>query len=134
MSDTGIVVVRHLLNTGLTSFALTPPSSAGGNWTYAMLKDFGGNHPDQPLILRGSKLYGAIATAQGGAAFELQPPAISGVAWTATFHHNFTNAQAPGAAIVGGALVMDKSGVIYGATQDVNAQPPNGTVYRIATK
>ncbi|HUE00266.1 MAG TPA: hypothetical protein VMR62_11895 [Bryobacteraceae bacterium] len=62
----------------------------------------------------------------------MQPPSIPGGAWTTTYLHEFTDGQVPGAALVGGALVMDEHGTIFGATQNVYAQPPNGTVYAIS--
>jgi len=116
-----------------TVFKLTPPGTAGGDWSYTLLKDFGGNHPSQPLIPRGGKLYGAVATAdgQGGGVFQLKPPGSGSGTWDITFLHNFTDGQVPGYGDAGGALFMDKQGTIFGATQDVNAQPNSGTIYQI---
>jgi len=108
-----------------TVFRLTPPSSAGGGWTYTMLKNFGGNHPNVPLILRDGRLFGTIATAQGGAVFELTPSS-PGSPWNVTFPHNFTNTQVPD------ALLISENGVIYGTTETLYPQPPTGTVFQIA--
>jgi len=108
-----------------TVFQLTPPSSAEGIWTYTMLKDFGGNHPNPPLILRDGRLFGAIATAQGGAVFELTPSS-PGSPWNVTFPHNFTNTQVPN------ALLISEKGIIYGTTETLYPQPPGGTVFQIA--
>jgi len=108
-----------------TVFQLTPPGSAGGSWSYTMLKNFGGNHPNLPLILRDGRLFGTIATAQGGAVFELTP-STPGSPWNVTFPHNFTNTQVPD------ALLISEKGVIYGTTETFYPQPPTGTVFQIA--
>ncbi|HVM47820.1 MAG TPA: choice-of-anchor tandem repeat GloVer-containing protein [Candidatus Acidoferrum sp.] len=108
-----------------TVFQLTPPGSAGGAWTYSMVKNFGGNHPNLPLILRDGRLFGTIATGQGGAVFELTPSS-PGSPWNVTFPHNFTNAQVPD------ALLISEKGVIYGTTETFYPQPPTGTVFQIA--
>lgn len=110
-------------------FALTPPASPGSNWSYTVLRDFGGDHPDSPLILRNGKLYGAVAAPTGGVVFELQPPTALGGTWITTYLHEFTNGQVPG-----GTLVMDKSGTLFGTTATLYSLPASGTVYRIATK
>ncbi len=115
-------------------FSLTPPGSPDGVWDFAVLKDFLGNHPSQPLILRNGDIYGSIATLQGGAIFELLPPAVPGGGWTTTFLHSFSDGQVPGIALAGDALVMGDNGTIYGATQNGNPQISNGTIYRIATQ
>ncbi len=57
-----------------TIFRLTPPASGTGSWTYTLVKNFGGNFPDSPLLLRNGNIFGTITTSQGGAVFELQPP------------------------------------------------------------
>ncbi|HVM47819.1 MAG TPA: choice-of-anchor tandem repeat GloVer-containing protein [Candidatus Acidoferrum sp.] len=108
-----------------TVFQLTPPGSAGGTWTYSMVKNFGGNHPNLPLILRDGHLFGTIATPQGGAVYELTPSS-PGSPWNVTFPHNFTNAQVPD------ALLISEKGVIYGTTETFYPQPPTGTVFQIA--
>jgi len=110
-----------------TVYELAPPAVAGGTSTYTMLKNFGVNHPDQQLIVRDGNLFGSIGTQQGGAVFELHPPPQPGGDWSITFPHNFTNGQAPG-----DAMIIDKAGTLFGATQDFNAQPSSGTVYEIA--
>jgi hypothetical protein len=107
-------------------FQLTPPVSPGGTWGYTILKDFGGAHPDSPLILHYGKLYGAAALPTGGVVFELQPPSSPGGTWTTTYLHQFTNGQVPG-----GTLVMDKAGTLYGSTAVYYS---SGTIYRIATQ
>jgi len=115
-----------------TVFQLTPPTSAGGSWTFTLLRDFGaqfGINLNSPLLLRDGNLYGTVTSATGGQVFELQPPAITGGAWTLVHLHQFTGNQLPG-----GTLVMDKNGGIFGVTAAPYNQTPGGTVYRLATK
>jgi hypothetical protein len=117
-----------------TVFQLTPPASAGGSWSFAVLQDFGAYlNLNSPLILRDGNLYGTLASTTdgeaGGQVFELQPPTIAGGDWTLVHLHEFTKGQLPG-----GALAMDKNGDIFGVTAAPQFQPPAGTVYRLATK
>jgi hypothetical protein len=97
-----------------------------------MLNNFGSaNQLDQPLILRGGKLFDAFVGSED-AVFALTPPSASGGAWTVNFLHNFAD-QPPGFSIVGGSQVMDAGGTIYGATKVYvyEGPSPTGTVYRI---
>jgi uncharacterized repeat protein (TIGR03803 family) len=117
-------------------FALTPPASAGGPWAYTVLHNFGvvragrvSGGPDTQLVLRNGNLYGALATAEGGYVFELQPPSSPGGAWTTTYLHRFTNGQVPF-----GQLVVDQDGTLYGITGTIYGGPYSGTIYRIAPK
>ena len=109
-------------------FALTPPASPGEAWTYAVLRDFGGYHPDSPLLLRNGNLYGAFATDfTDGDVFEMQPPSTPGSPWTTTILHQFTG-QIPD-----GRLAMGKNGTLYGMSQ-YTMGAGSGTVFAIATK
>lgn len=110
------------------AFSLTPPSSPGGDWTYATLHYFGGNHPDSALVLYNGNLYGTVQTFDGGTVFELQPPTASGGPWSITYLHNFNNYQIP----LG--LVIDKNGTIYGMTDSYPTDPPSGTIFKIETQ
>jgi hypothetical protein len=113
-----------------TVFKLTRPASPGGAWTKTILHQFGQGElhgPNSPVILYNGNIYGTTTSPDGGFAFELQPPSSSAGDWTAVFLHEFTGGEMPG-----GALVMDGSGALYGATQIPYAEPPQGTAYKIA--
>lgn len=111
-------------------FELAPPASPGGVWTYTVLQEFGGYHPDSPLILRSGNIYGAIATGlQNGDVFQMKPPPLPGGAWTTTYLHQFTNGQTPV-----GRLLMDKNGTLYGMTQYAQGVQGSGTIFVIVTK
>jgi uncharacterized repeat protein (TIGR03803 family) len=101
-----------------TVFSLTPPSSPGGSWTYAVLYNFtGGEDGDQPLtgvvIGPGGKLYGATQY-PNGAVWELAPPSTSGAAWTETTLHTFTDS--PDGKNPNDHYLQMAGGIIYGAT------------------
>jgi uncharacterized repeat protein (TIGR03803 family) len=113
-----------------TVFQLTPPASGGGAWSFTLLQNFGENvNLNSPLILRNGNLYGTADSFTGGQVFELQPPATPGGAWTRVPLHQFSGNQLPG-----GTLVMDQRGGLFGVTAAPYLQPPNGTVYWLATK
>jgi hypothetical protein len=112
-----------------TVFQLTPPPSGGGAWSFTLLQNFGENvNLNSPLILRNGNLYGTADSFTGGQVFELQPPATPGGAWTRVPLHQFSGNQLPG-----GTLVMDQRGGLFGVTAAPYLQPPNGTVYWLAT-
>jgi len=74
-----------------TVFSLTPPSTAAGSWTEAVLYRFtGGSDGSSPTGLAigsGGVLYGTtnnIATTGLGTVFSLTPPATAGGAWAET--------------------------------------------------
>jgi hypothetical protein len=99
-------------------YALTPPTSAGGTWTYTVLylpPDLPPNHnsgPNQLTWGEGGVLYSTISlggTSYQGAIFSLTPPSSPGGAWTETTLYNFpgdTGAYPNGGLLVGpgGAL------------------------------
>ena len=79
-------------NSAGTVFELTPPATAGGDWTESILWSFGngtdGSHPQAGLLMDTSgNLYGttfdggafATASTPGGTVFELTP---NGAGWT----------------------------------------------------
>jgi uncharacterized repeat protein (TIGR03803 family) len=108
-----------------TVFSLTPPASPGGKWTETVLYIFGGGtdaaEPRAALVIgNGGVLYGTTyngGTSGQGTVFSLAPPGPGGTppggAWTETVLHRFTGADG---ADPEAALVMDSSGVLYGAT------------------
>jgi uncharacterized repeat protein (TIGR03803 family) len=110
-----------------TAFQLTPPATPGGNWTFALLKNFGYDHPTSPLVLWNGDLYGTLFTSDGGAVFRLQPPSTPGGAWTTNYLHHFTNYEGPIWSLMG------PHGILYGATRNIFGWPP-GRVYAISTK
>ena len=105
-------------------FELSPPATAGGAWTGAVLYSFlgGDNDGAQPyggLILdRQGNLYGAThagGSNNNGAIFELSPPATKGGAWTETVLFLFPTDGSQGTWPMG-TLSMDATGNLYGTT------------------
>jgi uncharacterized repeat protein (TIGR03803 family) len=106
-----------------TVYSLTPPASAGGPWTEAVLHDFpfasGASHPfawPGPLTVgEDGTIYGTTEYGGGvGAAFALKPPTAPGQTWTEILLHKFTGG-ADGVFPTG--LTMGAGGVLYGTTQ-----------------
>jgi len=112
-----------------TVYSLTPPSSAGGAWTCAVLHSFAGSAAgdgDQPnagvVIGSGGVLYGMTPSGGTGPCnvgcgivYSLTPPASPGGAWTETVLHSFTGGGDGGYPY--GGLVIGKGGVLYGTTE-----------------
>jgi uncharacterized repeat protein (TIGR03803 family) len=115
---------------GGTVFELMPPSISGGKWTESVLWNFGngidGHSPYAGLIMdTAGNLYGTTGggfngpgggTYNGGTAFELTPPSISGGNWTESILRSFGNGsdgQTPNA-----SLIIDSGGNLYGTTKD----------------
>ncbi len=129
-----------------TVFKLTPPSTAGGPWTEAVLWSFGhgsdGIEPLSNVIMDASgNLYGTtlIGGAEpsglpgGGTVFELMPPSASGASWTESVLCTFSGG--PVGRYPEGGLVMDPKGNLYGTTFKgglYNSAPNSGTVFRLA--
>jgi uncharacterized repeat protein (TIGR03803 family) len=103
-------------------FSLTPPTASGGPWTETLLYNFtGASDGGQPraglVITSAGVLYGTTyngGSAGYGAVFSLTPPISAGGPWTQAVPYSF-----PGG--IGGAnpqagLVMDATGLLYGAT------------------
>jgi len=110
-------------------FQLTPPSAAGGEWTYTNLTTpTNAEHFNTPVVLVNGNLYGGVSTGTGGSIYELQPPSAPGGAWTMTTLHTF-DGQVPSGNLVAGA-----NGTVYGTTAAAPGQPSSGTVFAITTK
>jgi uncharacterized repeat protein (TIGR03803 family) len=110
-----------------TVFSLTPPATAGGTWTPAVLHNFSfestdGFNPEAGVVIgSGGVLYGTTTfggTSQdGGAVFSVTPPASAGGAWTEAVIYNFTGliATSDGWDPAAG-LLIGSGGVLYGTT------------------
>jgi len=106
---------------GGTVFKITPPSTAGGDWTESVLWSFGtgtdGSGPSASLIMDiNGDLYGT--TYRGGAygagtVFELTP--TTGGSWTETILWSFGNGSDGGSPY--SSLIMDTNGNLYGTTR-----------------
>ena len=110
---------------GGTVFRLTPPSTVGGAWTEDVLYSFGGytgdgTSPIGNLAIDSSlTLYGALSAGgafQGGAIFQLAPPAQPGGTWTETLIHSFTGQNGDGYTPAAG-LALGPKGLLYGTTK-----------------
>jgi hypothetical protein len=124
-----------------TAFELTPPASAGGEWTETILFSFPRRPaPSTPLTgvvigkdgtLYGSTPYGGISGCETnfgcGAVFALTPPVSPGDAWTQTILHRFTGGS-------DGAepwtVAIGKDGALYGTTSGFDSSLP-GTFFVI---
>jgi uncharacterized protein (TIGR03437 family) len=110
-----------------TAFQLTPPASAGGDWTELVYSfpgtndlDFQAVAPSSLAIGSGGVLYGttqytgnylAFTFPPCGSVFSLTPPASPGSAWTETTLYNFSGGD--GCYPVGG-VAIGNNGVLYG--------------------
>ena len=104
-------------------FSLTPSASAGGSWTYTVLRDFSstkgnpiGGSPEQLTLTRAGELYTACAeggTARAGTVLRLTPPAAPGDFWTQTVVHTFVSGDGISP---NGALMIRSDGLLYGTT------------------
>ena len=135
-----------------TVFKLTPPTSPGGIWGYAVIYNFIGADGDGALPTAGvvvgknGALYGT--TSAGGSAasatacpasyyvfggcgivFELTPPSTPGGIWTETILHSFSGQNGDGATPLA-ALALSSSGVLYGTTS-AGGTAGRGTVFSI---
>lgn len=109
---------------GGTLFSLTPPVSAGGSWTYAVLHDFPFPYNAGPLVIgEGGVLYG---TGAAGSAFILQPPTAAGDPWTYGLLAKFTGSDG----YVPMGLTFD-GGILYGTTYKAGDYG-FGTVFQLA--
>jgi uncharacterized repeat protein (TIGR03803 family) len=120
-----------------TAFSVTPPAAGGGKWTEAALVSFTGPNgsspaglglgPDGGLI--GSTFYGGTLGNGGGTVFTLSPPAAGGSAWTQTVVQQFAAVGTDAASPIG-ALVMGKSGVVFGSAYEGGAHG-DGAVFAL---
>jgi uncharacterized repeat protein (TIGR03803 family) len=114
-----------------TVFQLTTPVSPGGTWTESVLHTFdlhhGGRGPTGPLAIGPhGELYGTteLSGAEGGGTvFALTPPSQPGGAWTETVLSNQLGGE------IYGGVVVGKSGILYGTTDDGGYG--YGTVYAL---
>jgi len=110
------IAVDGGISHGGAVFSLTPPSSAGGTWSFTILHAFDGfaSVPSGLVIGTAGTLYGGTingGTYGHGMVFALIPPASPGGPWTERMVYSFTG-------YIGSYLsfVIDSQGVLYGAT------------------
>jgi len=108
-----------------TVFELTPPATAGGDWTKTVLYSFlgGANDGATPfgtlIFDKAGNLYGtteAGGPSNTGTVFELSPPAVAGGNWTETVLYIFPADTTQGYSPFG-KLTFDGIGDLYGTTQ-----------------
>jgi uncharacterized repeat protein (TIGR03803 family) len=118
-------------------YALTPPTSAGGDWAYQLLYDFSPAEafPDSLVIGPQGALYGTGGAYTGGATggsfgdvFSLVPPVSPGGAWTNHLHYTFRGE--PDGDDPASNLTMGADGVLYGSTV-LGGSTGNGTVFTL---
>ncbi len=123
-----VVVVVVALSAGL--------GSASAGWTESVISRLvdaqGGNDPGQGLMMdKAGNLYGVTADGgpyDAGTVFKLTPPSAGNGDWTKTTLYVFGNH--PDAERPVGALIMDATGALYGATR-YGGKFGRGTVYRL---
>ncbi len=126
---------------GGTVFELSPPATLGGNWSEAILWNFGngtdGANPySAPIMdtdgnLYGTTLYGGIYPGVGGTVFELSPPAMAGGNWTESILWSFGNGTDGSGPVAG--LILDSSGNLYGTTETGGTySSPDGTAFELS--
>lgn len=122
-------------STGCGAIFQATPGTSGSGYDVTAIHTFGGA-PDGcgPMaaltlgpggVLYGTTPHGGIAASPCpsdgcGVAFQLTPPATSGAAWTENVIYRFTAANGDGA-FPYADLVVDRNGVLYGATKDGGA-------------
>jgi uncharacterized repeat protein (TIGR03803 family) len=120
-----------------TVYSVTPPASAGGEWTPATIYNFsefddaGGNPQTGVVVGAGGVLYGTTTTGSStgnGAIYSLTPPVSPGGAWSEAVIFSFPD-QAP----FPNGLVIGKEGVLYGTTAAYSGSENGyGTVFSLA--
>jgi hypothetical protein len=116
-------------------FALTPPASAGGSWTEAVIYNFSGK-PDgvSPTGLTAGAdgtIYGTVeygGRRNRGGVFALTPPTVAGGAWTEEMLYNFKGR--PDAANPVGGLTLGRDGTLFGVSV-LGGTASRGTVFRL---
>jgi uncharacterized repeat protein (TIGR03803 family) len=126
-------------NGGGTVFQLVPPVNPGGAWTENILYNFGsftgdaGDPAANIIFDSAGNIYGtttAGGTANGGAVFQLTPPASSDGNWTETVLHSFHDENENDGALPSGGLIFGKNGVLFGVTQ-IGGAHGEGAVYGV---
>jgi len=114
-----------------TVFDLTPPSVAGGEWTFSVLHTFPANSKDGAtpastmVFDESGDLYGTTWSGGStacylgcGTVFKLAPPLEPGGSWTETVLHDWPNSeQVPNVSVV-----VFNSGLLYGTTEFLGAK------------
>jgi uncharacterized repeat protein (TIGR03803 family) len=100
---------------GGTVFSLTPPASAGGSWTHAVLYNFPTPQPGPVTLSRRGVLYGMTNSAAAGTAFALEPPASPGGSWTYRLLGMLAGSSALGFPT---GFTIDEDGVLYGTVHE----------------
>ena len=132
-----------------TVFSLTPPTTTGSPWTFAVLYTFKGTgtdgaHPSQNLYLNsGGVLYGTTFSggstsdqcfgasyAGCGTVFLLTPPGKPGVPWPETIMHDFNGDDGGGP----NGIIPGTGGVYYGTTYIGGTTGGYGTVFQLTPK
>jgi uncharacterized repeat protein (TIGR03803 family) len=118
---------------GGTVFKEVPPAKGHTAWTLQVLHNFNSVLGLSGGLLAGKNgvLYGATAlggSTNEGTVFKLTPPATHGGAWTATALYEFTGGS--DGEYPQNALVADKAGDLYGATES-GGTSGLGTVFKL---
>jgi len=118
-------------NGAALAFQLSPPAAGQSDWTYTILRNFGGLHPDTTMLLHVGNLFVGTQSPTGGEIFELQPPAAPSGAWNTKLLYHFTNSQTPVS-----QLVMTPNGTLFGVTGDLDVYSweATGTIYMLPTQ
>lgn len=121
-----------------TMFSLTPPRSAGGSWTEAVLYNF--PSPAQPQaglavgedgVLYGTTLLGG--SSNFGTVFSLTPPSSPAGEWTETVLYSFSFAGGPyDPSINPSGIAIGKGGVLYGTTLRGGTNDSAGMAFSLA--
>jgi hypothetical protein len=94
-------------------YSLTPPSSLGGQWTFAVIAGFGTEYVSSVSVSPGGTVYGAaIDSSYCETLFALLPPASPGGSWTQETVKNLGCPQ--GGPVVG--LAIGAGLTLYGVT------------------
>jgi hypothetical protein len=99
-------------------------ASGDGSWKETVLHSFGGNtyyySPSVSQFDSKGNLYGSTNVGPGesfaGSVFRLKPPSVKGAPWTLSVIYGFTGGSDGSLPVA--TLTFNKSGSIYGATQD----------------
>lgn len=118
-----------------TVFQLHPPSAPGREWHESVLHAFSGADGSSPAgrlqLGTNGVVYGTASgggTLQGGAVFQLNPPAKAGADWTYSVLYNFTGGRDGGSPMAG--VSLDATGRLYGAAAH-GGQFTGGGIFRL---